>query len=122
MSTALRTRDSDNITGRLGEVMKQRLSMQGIKQRFISCPASRIATVLTELSYTRARARVILGATERAFAGSKCRLLFISYLLTSLPMYYNFINNTIYIENNLWKEQNIFINTHKLIIVSELYL
>ena len=51
MTTTIRIRDSDNATGRFGEVMKL-LSLHGIKQRFISCSDSRIATVLTELSYT----------------------------------------------------------------------
>jgi hypothetical protein len=101
MPTTLGTRDSDNVTGRLGEVM-QLLSLHGIKQRFISCTASRIATVLTELSYTHARTytRVTLGVTEHAFSGSKHRLSFIPYLFTSLLIYYNFLCNTTYLENN----------------------
>jgi hypothetical protein len=51
MTTTLETRDTDKGTGRLGGEMKH-LSLHGIKQQFISCPASRISTIRTQLSYT----------------------------------------------------------------------
>jgi len=62
MTTTLRTRDSDKVTGRLEKVLKL-LSLHGIKQRFFSCPASRIAIVLTELSYTHTHTHTHKGYT-----------------------------------------------------------
>jgi hypothetical protein len=81
MTTTLGTRNSDNVTGRLGEVM-QLLSLHRIKQRFISCPASRIATVLTELPYTHTH-------THTGYTGGHGTCIF--GLKTPTAIYFQFI-------------------------------
>ena len=65
MTTTLETRDTDKGTGRLGGEMKH-LSLHGIKQQFISCPASRISTIRTQLSYTHKRTHTHTHARARA--------------------------------------------------------
>jgi hypothetical protein len=89
MTTTLRTRDSKNVTGPLGEVMKI-LSLQGIKQRFISCPASRIATVLTELSYTHTHTHTHTHTdTHTGYTGGHRTCIF--WLKISTAIYFLFI-------------------------------